>query len=95
MVAYESNGLSPRRQAIQGLNQRHSDHRADRITGATYLTGLLKVADQRRDFKGAEESRETLNVALADGYYCFGHWRRYLLGHDLASCCLPGSPISY
>ena len=51
----------PCRDRVDGLRQRHADHAADRVAGATRPPERFEVCDQHGDFRGVENCCELVN----------------------------------
>lgn len=56
VLAHERHRASPRRDAVKALGERHADHRAERVAGASRPPRLVKLGDQPPDLGRVEES---------------------------------------
>lgn len=55
VLAHERHGAGPRRDRVDRLGERHADHRADWVAGATGPARRLQLGGKGRDLRGVED----------------------------------------
>ena len=62
MLRDEGDGAGPGRQGVEALDQRHANHRADRVAGPSRPAGRRKLAHKLGDLRGVKQARKLYRV---------------------------------
>lgn len=93
MFSNQARGAAPGRQRVERLDERHADHRSDRVAGPTCPAGGLKLGDESCNLRLVQQSSK-LGNRRAQWYVGYVHGANTSVGQTPGRSTVAGVAFS-